>query len=145
MQDLGHWVFKFNFIPSDWCGFVYQITNLKTNKKYIGKKFFTATTRKKIKNRVNRKKVIKESDWRKYTGSSKVLNNDIELFGKENFKFEIISLHECRSSLAYAEVKYIVLTDALVLKDEYYNGLLPSIKYHPVMESELEKQYKIQT
>jgi len=138
----GHWEVNWDFNPADWCGFVYLITNLKTNKKYIGKKFFTATTRKKVKNRINRKKVVKESKWKNYTGSSKMLNDDIALLGKENFDFAILSLHECRSSLAYAEVKRIVLTDALVLKEEYYNGLLPSIKYHPMAESGLEKQFK---
>ena len=143
MTDLGHWTTSLpNFEPTEWCGFVYLITNLATNKKYFGKKFFTSTTRKKVKNRTNRKKVIKESDWKTYTGSSKTLNEDIAIFGKEHFRFEILSLHENRSSLAYAEVKRIVLSDALVLKDEFYNGLLPSIKYHPTMESIIEKQFK---
>ena len=144
MIDLGHWHSKLpHFDPKDWCGFVYLITNGKTNKKYYGKKFFTSVSHKKVKNRTNRKKIIKESNWRTYTGSSKLLNEDIELLGKENFQFEILSLHECRSSLAYAELKRIVMSDALVFKNDFYNGLIPSIKYHPTMESDREKQFKI--
>jgi hypothetical protein len=149
MQDLGHWettLPKFNI--EDWCGFIYKITNTTNNKKYLGKKFFFMTTRKKVKNRINRKKIIKESDWKTYTGSSKSLNVDINLIGKENFKFEILSLHESRSTLAYTEIKTLVMLDALRKKmkngeKEYYNGLIPPCKFIPNDETILEEKFKI--
>lgn len=143
MMDIGHWTFFKDFDITDWVGFVYKITNKQTERSYFGKKFFFMTTRKKVKNRKNRKIIKKPSNWRNYTGSSKWLNEDIILLGKENFKFEIISLHENRSSLAYKEVKMIVNNDALVYKDKFYNGCMAAIKYHPTPESEKEKEFKI--
>ena len=35
-------------------GFVYCITNLKTNRKYIGKKFFTKSGRKQTKGKIEK-------------------------------------------------------------------------------------------
>jgi len=142
-NDIGHWKFFREFDINEWTGFVYKITNNQSGRIYFGKKFFFMTTRKKVKNRKNRKKCLKESNWKIYTGSSKWLNEDIISLGKENFTFEILSLHANRSSLAYKEVKMIVNSDALVLKDKYYNGVIPKIGYHPTPESEKEKEYKI--
>lgn len=146
--DIGHWEFPFNFDPTEWIGFVYKITCIDTNRKYIGKKFFFMTTRKKIKNRTNRKKVINESNWKKYTGSCKTLNEEITLRGKDKFRFEILSLHESRSSLAWREVELIVTNDALRKKmpdgtSEFWNGLCPPIKFIVKKETEKELQYRI--
>ena len=49
-------------------GFVYQITNLANNKKYIGKKFFYSTKTKQVKGK--KKKLKVPSDWQTYYGSS---------------------------------------------------------------------------
>ena len=62
-----HWKFNKKPEPHVHFGFVYQITNKKTNKSYIGCKQYYVTR--------NKKKV--ESNWRIYTGSSKYLNEDI--------------------------------------------------------------------
>lgn len=146
--DIGHWEFPMEFDTTMWIGFVYKITRLSTNRKYIGKKFFYMTTRKKIKDRKNKKKLIKESNWKKYTGSCKTLNEEIALYGKDKFRFEILSLHESRSSLAWREVELIVTNDALrrQLPDgtpEFYNGLVPPIKFIVKKETERELTYRI--
>lgn len=47
--------------------FVYLITNLKSGKKYIGKKITLSITTKTIKGK--KKRVKAESDWRTYYGS----------------------------------------------------------------------------
>ena len=70
----GHWLYEENFDPSEWFGFVYRITHIKSGKSYIGKKQFSSYRRKKVKNRVNRKRVVTESNWKKYTGSNDILN-----------------------------------------------------------------------
>jgi len=147
MEDIGHWQFFKEFDPKQFVGFVYKITYIPTGKSYVGKKFFWSSIRKIVKNKKNRKKIIKESDWKKYTGSSKALNEDIDKFGKENFKFDIISLHECKSTLAWGETKQLVMNDALRAKlldgtKKYYNGIVCGIKYIVKEESELEKQFK---
>ena len=50
--------------PLDFFGFVYRITRKDTGRSYIGKKQMVFTRRKKVKGRVNRKHVKKESDWK---------------------------------------------------------------------------------
>jgi hypothetical protein len=146
--DLGHWSCPFIFDPDDWIGFIYLITDKINGRKYIGKKFFHSTTRKKVKNRVNRKKVVKESNWRSYTSSSKEINAIIEVDGKDRFTFEIVSLHESRGSLAYAEVHAIITQGALidVFEDgtrKFYNGMVPPIKFNIKPLTEREKEFRV--
>ena len=60
--------FKLENYPNEsLLGFVYQITESDTNKKYIGKKLFYTNRKKKLKGKV--KRVIAESDWKNYYGS----------------------------------------------------------------------------
>ena len=115
-------------LPEDCVGFVYIITNLTNNRKYIGKKLakFSKTTQKtvKLKNGNKKKKKIRskiDSDWRDYYGSSPELNRDVELLGKENFRREI--LYYCRSK---AECSYVEAREQFsrrVLEStDWYNG-----------------------
>ena len=64
-------------LPEDCVGFVYLITNITTDRKYIGKKLakFSKITQRtvKLKNGTKKKKKIRskiDSDWREYYGSS---------------------------------------------------------------------------
>jgi len=106
---------------SDIYGFVYLITNIKNGRKYIGKKFFW---RKKIlpvtKTRKRRKHTQVESDWKSYYGSSEELNSDIEKYGKDNFRREILHICKTKGECGYLEAKEQFVRDAL-LTDEYYN------------------------
>ena len=104
-MDTGHWNFHIEFDIEQWHGFIYRISNTITGQQYIGKKAFHSVTRRKVKGKKNRKVTKKESKWREYTGSSTYLNADIEKYGKENFLFEIESLHQTKASLYYAEVE----------------------------------------
>lgn len=124
----GHWNVSIvgEFEPSEWFGFIYCIVNIQNSRKYIGKKQLIFTLRKKIKNRTNRKKTVKESDWKIYTGSSEELNSDISLYGIENFTFSIIKLCKTKRDLGYYEVEEQfqrkVLTSLLESGiREYYN------------------------
>src|ERR1017187_256892 len=95
--DSGHWQYTTPVIEGA-IGFIYKITNLTDNRQYIGKKLqFFKTVKKALKNRTNKRRGVKISDWKTYTGSSKSLNSDIEKLGKENFKFEI--LHWCLNKM----------------------------------------------
>lgn len=102
----------------EYVGFVYLITNLTNNKKYIGKKIFHFTKTKQVKKKKKRVKV--ESDWKEYFGSNKNLNEDVESLGKENFKREIIRLCRTKGECSYFEAKEQFERNALLL-DEYYN------------------------
>ena len=80
----------------DYQGFVYQITELDTGMKYIGKKFFwkpktlpiTKTRKRRVKTRV-------QSDWPKYYGSSQDLKEAVASSGADNYKREVLKL--CRT------------------------------------------------
>ena len=64
----------FTDVPKGMEGFVYVITNLTNDKKYIGKKNFW--TRQKDRKTGRRK--TKESDWQKYFGSCDELIEDVK-------------------------------------------------------------------
>lgn len=86
-------------------GFVYRITNLSNGRQYIGRKY-TTTHRKTLDPKTGKyRKMIKESDWRVYTGSCKELNDDIDRLGHSRFKFEILSLHRTKGETNYEEVR----------------------------------------
>ena len=67
-------------IPKDTFGFIYEITNLTNNRKYIGKKQMVRKIRRKPLKGKKRKRIdYIESDWKTYTGSSDILNEDIKV------------------------------------------------------------------
>ena len=111
-------------ISEEYIGFVYLITNLTNNKKYIGKKLAKfKVTKKPLKGKKNKRRSTKESDWRDYWGSSDNLNADVEHLGPENFTREILYYCTSRGELSYLEAKEQF--DREVLKtDEYYNGII---------------------
>ena len=125
MMDLGHWHLKDGL---EWdnnaFGFIYIITNLTNNKKYIGCKMLQKVIKRKpLKGKKNKRYETVESDWKTYTGSSNELNKDIESLGKENFKFEIIDFAYSKSHLKYLEAKYQFDNDVL-LSESWYNGII---------------------
>lgn len=124
-MDLGHWQLKSQLKwDNNAFGFVYLITNLTNNKKYIGCKMLQKVIKRKpLKGKKNKRHETIESDWRTYTSSSNELNKDIELLGKENFKFEIIDFAYSKSHLKYLEAKYQFDNDVL-LSESWYNGII---------------------
>ena len=103
----------------EWYGFIYLIENLKTGKKYIGRKYLTKAATKTVKGK--KKKIRVESDWGDYYGSSPSLKADVEALGKENFKRTILRLCKSRGECNYYEAKMIFEVDA-VLDGNYYNN-----------------------
>lgn len=143
----GHWTAPWEFDINDFHGFIYCITELHTNKQYIGKKAFWSNTSKKVVGKKNRKHTIKESNWKKYTGSSIKLNEAIKVNGIVNYTFDILSLHETKGSLAYREVECHVQLDVLRAVDAlgnriYYNGNISAVRFLPAQLTTNEKQYK---
>jgi hypothetical protein len=115
-------------LPEDCVGFVYLITNLSNDRKYVGKKLakFSKTTYKtvKLKNGTKKKKKIKskiDSDWQDYYGSSPELTKDVESQGKDNFKREILYYCKSKSECSYIEAREQFSRRVLESKD-YYNG-----------------------
>ncbi len=115
-------------LPEDCAGFVYIITNLQSQRKYIGKKLakFRRTKQRvvKFKNGNRRKRKIRtqvESDWRDYYGSSPELLRDIESLGKENFSREILYFCQSRAQCSYIEAREQFNRQVLE-SDGWYNG-----------------------
>jgi hypothetical protein len=114
----------FDETPEEYQGFVYLITDLTNNKKYIGKKFFwkpktlpvTKTRKRRVKTRV-------ESDWRSYYGSSTEVKLLVEKHGAESFKREILKLCKTKGECSYYEAKMQFEYDVL-LSDEFYNEFI---------------------
>ena len=115
-------------LPEDCVGFVYMITNLTNQRKYIGKKLakFSKTTQKtvKLKNGNKKKKKIRtkvDSDWRDYYGSSPELTRDVEQLGKQNFTREILYYCKSKAECSYIEAREQFSRRVLESAD-YYNG-----------------------
>ena len=125
------WIYNNNEIselPEDCIGFVYLITNLTNNRKYVGKKlakFSRTTTRTvKLKNGNKKKKKIRskiDSDWMEYYGSSIELNKDVESLGKGNFTREILFFCKSKAECSYIEARE-QFSRRVLESDEYYNN-----------------------
>lgn len=111
-------------IPEDVEGFVYIITNLTNNKKYIGKKLAKfKTTKPPLKGRKNKRRGHKESDWRDYWGSSDKLNEDVQALGTDKFTREILYYCNSRGLMSYLEARE-QFERRVLESDEYYNGII---------------------
>jgi len=117
-----------NELPEDIAGFVYLITCVPTNRKYIGKKLAqfkrTRTKTVKLKNGTKKKRKVRdkiESDWREYYGSSKELLADVETLGADQFTREILHYCKSKSACSYIELREQVERQVLERAD-YYNG-----------------------
>ena len=109
---------------NDFFGYVYRITNNKSGKQYIGRKYFTQ--RRKPRSGKGKRRVTSESDWKNYYGSSAELKADVKSLGKSNFKREIISLHTTLGKVNYEETRQLflnnVLTEHIDGTPAYYNS-----------------------
>lgn len=137
MWTLGGVEFTSEMIE-DYIGYVYCITDLRNNKKYIGKKLFISTRRLAPLKGKSRKRVVKkESDWQDYYGSSEEVKLLVEELGTSNFKREILHLCNTKGELSYMELKEQMDREVL-LDDSYYNGIL-QVKIHRSHVKNLKK------
>ena len=118
-------------LPEDCVGFVYLITNLTNNRKYVGKKLakFSRTTTKTVtlKNGTKKKKKIRskiDSDWLEYYGSSNELNKDVEALGKDNFRREILYFCKSKAECSYIEAREQFARRVLETTDYYNNNIM---------------------
>ena len=121
------WLYKGTTFTSDdignFFGYVYRITNIQNGRQYIARKYFY----QKRKPKGGKRRITSESDWKRYYGSSDELKQDVKEYGKDNFRREIISLHETLGKVNYEETKQLFLHNVLMeaLDDGtpmYYNS-----------------------
>ncbi len=114
----------YDITPEEYQGFVYEITEIASNKKYIGKKnFWRPKTLPKNTKRKRRIRTRVESDWRTYFGSSGLLTERVEEHGETAFKRVILMLCKTKGEMSYYEAKLQFEKDVL-LNDEYYNEFI---------------------
>ena|SRR5271165_3273901 len=125
------WLFNGNpvdTIDERYISFVYLITNLESNRRYIGKKKtkFSKTKQKKGK----KKKIKVESDWKEYYGSCKELLEDVEKLGKDKFKREILMFCLSTGMASYEEARLQFENRVLENPELWYNKFI-SCRIHP--------------
>jgi len=115
-------------ISEEYIGFVYIITNLTNNRKYIGKKLakFAKTTVRvvKLKNGNKKKKRIRgkiESDWKDYYGSNDQLSADVAQLGTDKFRRDILYFCKTKAECSYIEARE-QFSRRVLESDDYYNG-----------------------
>ena len=119
------WLYKnkeVTAIPAEFIGFVYLITNVTNDRRYIGKKLTQFKRSKKpLKGKVNKRRYTVESDWKDYYGSSDELSADVALLGKDKFKREILFWCSSKSELSYIEARE-QFTNKVLESKRWYNG-----------------------
>ena len=91
---------------SEYQGFVYVITDLTNNKKYVGKKgFWSKKTLPPLKGKTRKRRSIVESDWKIYYGSSDQVKQILQENGEQSFHREILHLCKSKGEMSYLEAK----------------------------------------
>ena len=121
------WLYKdkvINYIelmPRDTFGFIYQVTYLPTNEKYLGKKFIYFSKKlPPLKGFKSKRKVSVESDWKKYYGSHDKIKTLLKENKHDDFKREILEFAFNKKHLTYLETKYL-FTNNVLENNEYIN------------------------
>jgi hypothetical protein len=109
-------------IPEGAYGFVYEITNNVSGRKYIGKKLFWFSKTRQVKKKKKKYKV--ESDWKEYYGSNVELLADIQTIGSERFTRQILRICNSKGECNYFEMREQMINDVLLRPAQYYNGFV---------------------
>jgi len=108
-------------IEEKYVAFVYLITNLTNNRKYIGKKLTKFSRTKVVKGK--KKKVKIDSDWQTYWSSSEELKKDVSDLGESNFRREVLHFCLSKGEASYIEAAEQFKQNAL-LDNSFYNGII---------------------
>lgn len=109
----------------EYVGFVYEITDLSNDKKYIGKKGLVSKRKlPPLKGQKRRRTKIVETDWQSYYGSSEQVKALVEERGADSFSRKILKLCRSKGQMSYYEAKLQFETDCLLKPEEYYNEFI---------------------
>lgn len=125
-------------IDEGYIGFIYEITDTRENKKYIGKKLIVCKRRLPPLKGQKRKRIkIAQTDWPKYFGSSELVQTLVEERA-EDFRREVLLLCKSKGELNYKEAEMQFAKEVL-LSDEYYNSFI-GVKIHRKHVASLRKK-----
>jgi hypothetical protein len=114
----GHWTFDEQM--GSGVGFIYVIRDNVLERFYLGKKLFYGM------GTLNKGK---ESNWKKYTSSSKVLNELLKQRPKEEFDFICIEQYKTKGTLSYSETWSLCFVEAPTSK-QWYNTLIEKVSWN---------------
>ena len=129
----GEIISNISDFPDNTFGFVYRVVHKPTGKAYIGKKVLYFNRKVKLTKKdlamyegvVGRKPsyklAIKESNWKDYWGSNKLLKEVMDLEPIENFERHIIKTAPDKKLLTYYETQMQFVHQVLEKPDEYFN------------------------
>tara|TARA_B100001093_G_scaffold6187_1_gene6231 strand:- start:5642 stop:6064 length:423 start_codon:yes stop_codon:yes gene_type:complete len=126
---MSEWTYNNKTFTSDmieeYVGFVYEVYDTETKMKYVGKKkFWSKVTRPPLKGKKNKRRSLKESDWKSYYGSSELVKQLVENTGEWRFKRKILRLCKSAGEMSYYEMKEQIEKDVLLKPNEYYNAFV---------------------
>jgi hypothetical protein len=118
------WIFNNEPIfepPEGAFGFVYEITNIISGRKYIGKKvFYNRVKKPPLKGKTRKRVSVKQSDWKTYYGSNKELNEDVINHGCVNFRRVMLQTCRSKGECSYYEAK-LQFDNQVLDSYDYYN------------------------
>ena len=117
--DNGHWKFP-EQMGGQHVGFVYLIRDHVLERFYLGKKLY------KGMGRINKGQ---ESNWKKYTSSSKVLNELIKVRPREEFDFVCLEQYKTKGTLSYSESWSLHFVEAPT-SSQWYNRLIEKVSWN---------------
>ena len=109
-------------IPDKYKAFVYLITNLENGRQYIGLKLTKFSKTRQVKGKKKKTKV--ESDWRTYWSSSVELQADVEKYGEDAFRREILYFCLNKGTANYLEAREQFDRRVLENPAKFYNGII---------------------
>lgn len=126
--DNGHWLFPEQM--GEGVGFIYVIRDRVLRRCYLGKKLYYGA------GKLNKGK---ESNWRRYTSSSKVLGELLKVRPREEFEFICLEQYKTKGTLSYSETWSLCRVEAPT-SNEWYNTLIEKVSW-PVKEK-ITKRHK---
>lgn len=126
--DNGHWLFPEQM--GEGVGFIYVIRDRVLRRCYLGKKLYYGA------GKLNKGK---ESHWRRYTSSSKVLGELLKVRPREEFEFICLEQYKTKGTLSYSETWSLCRVEAPT-SNEWYNTLIEKVSW-PVKEK-ITKRHK---
>jgi len=109
--------------PSGAVGFIYEL-HFSNGRKYVGRKaLYHNRTLAPLKGKKRKRKVTKESDWKKYAGSIKNEQYKKDIKEGRVMLIKKVILKACfdKWDMTYYETKYQFERDCLI-DQSYYNG-----------------------
>lgn len=110
-------------IDDGYIGFIYEITDNLTGKKYIGKKLITCKRRlPPLKGQKKKRIKTMQTDWEKYFGSSELVQG-LVVERQQDFSREVLLLCKSKGELNYREAE-MQFARGVLMSDDYFNGII---------------------